>query len=917
MLFRAMASTRVFDSVVGLLEEVLALRAETFDLSTVPNLEELVVTLSTRRLAYFCRVLAMVVFEPEPKPPKKSSQSTSKGGGPTNLATVKSLYLLGIRKRVRREFTKIVDRNHAILLGIEILPRRLILLLRGSKKASRKGKGASSAKSGPPPTDQEMIMLFNALQQQSTDRSDQNGKDWEELEKEDSILAFATGAAAATAATMQQEQLEQQAETGGDGGNLRENGYPISEGQARAIRTLYQTVQAQLSQDSNNNVDTSTASSAFRERDIQRRAQALTLKALTLATHQVEVLFVLCTLLSGKRKHEMQMRLAFHNVVPILSVLFDNLEWGKLPPPLPPAHLRLHGPDCECNPENALKVQFLRLIHTFCDSNRRKPAHRECDQYRRRRTSAPHSFNFNRWGGFKWLLLETKQRQFIHSRDVLVRDHAQSAQERKMLSRAGVQLNDLQSRAEDYMKGIPGKDGGENRLQEAASQIMEQISYLTTRYETLRSVWTPSVNGKDGIDVDDFMEDLENCQYALSHLECQAALPLWWAEKHHNEKVNSSVTKDASPRTRNRTAVEREQRLLRLQEEEDDRIREEGHDRHMKAKKDDDVEERTQSFLENLWERGHNAANPSSLGAVIAGMSLDFIKSLAKGSGDGNAKAKQSVLRTLSRPYRKLDNPLDKTVVAGDGLLSKIIGALIKEPVTSPYRFWLSSCLEAFLRGGSCVEQHFVGTWSSGDSDNSIYLLEHIVHSILTHDDWKVEDRAAGNLQTNFDLLGELIKFNRRGLVLLNDCLQNWSKTRQSTDDAEESGGKDGNIARSFYETADGVIDADATGHAVRETESSYSGDVDGGGGGGGGRCSGNPFACEGFDRLMAIARSHLVESNVFLRSIALTLERALREDLDKVVPRDFDHRHDLQHCPFAVYISSHRFDILRSVSVC
>lgn len=28
---------------------------------------------------------------------------------------------------------------------------------------------------------------------------------------------------------------------------------------------------------------------------------------------------------------------------------------------------RIHGPGCECNPESALRVQFLRLVHNFCD----------------------------------------------------------------------------------------------------------------------------------------------------------------------------------------------------------------------------------------------------------------------------------------------------------------------------------------------------------------------------------------------------------------------------------------------------------------------------------------------------------------------------------------------------------------------
>lgn len=37
------------------------------------------------------------------------------------------------------------------------------------------------------------------------------------------------------------------------------------------------------------------------------------------------------------------------------------------------------------------------------------------------------------------------------------------------------------------------------------------------------------------------------------------------------------------------------------------------------------------------------------------------------------------------------------------GLLSKIVDVFMKEPMDSLYRFWLASCVEAFLRGGRCA----------------------------------------------------------------------------------------------------------------------------------------------------------------------------------------------------------------------
>lgn len=55
----------VFCAAVNLAEEVLAIRQETWKVHDIPNFTSLVCNFSSRQLASFCRVLAMVVFEPE------------------------------------------------------------------------------------------------------------------------------------------------------------------------------------------------------------------------------------------------------------------------------------------------------------------------------------------------------------------------------------------------------------------------------------------------------------------------------------------------------------------------------------------------------------------------------------------------------------------------------------------------------------------------------------------------------------------------------------------------------------------------------------------------------------------------------------------------------------------------------------
>jgi len=75
---------------------------------------------------------------------------------------------------------------------------------------------------------------------------------------------------------------------------------------------------------------------------------------------------VLGLLLVGKQRKQVQRNLADLQLIPKLSTLFDNFIWrsngGRQRSRLPGHHT-----GCECSPEIALKIQFLRLIHSFCD----------------------------------------------------------------------------------------------------------------------------------------------------------------------------------------------------------------------------------------------------------------------------------------------------------------------------------------------------------------------------------------------------------------------------------------------------------------------------------------------------------------------------------------------------------------------
>lgn len=116
-LFSLMRQQNTFDEAVGLTEEVLAFRGEIFNLSLVPDFAGLVNSFSKRQMAFFCRVLALVVFEPEDRPSEELKITKA-----TDLLTAR-------REQALSSAVKNTDRNHAVLLGIqELLPRMVKLV---------------------------------------------------------------------------------------------------------------------------------------------------------------------------------------------------------------------------------------------------------------------------------------------------------------------------------------------------------------------------------------------------------------------------------------------------------------------------------------------------------------------------------------------------------------------------------------------------------------------------------------------------------------------------------------------------------------------------------------------------------------------------------------------------------------------
>jgi len=94
------------------------------------------------------------------------------------------------------------------------------------------------------------------------------------------------------------------------------------------------------------------------------------------------------------------------------------------------------------------------------------------------------------------------------------------------------------------------------------------------------------------------------------------------------------------------------------------------------------------------------------------------------------------------------------------GLLTKVIRILILEPKNSHLKFWLASCLESFLRGSNLFHQMYIvytGLFH--------FLIQEIVEEPETQGD------SACVRQISYDLLGEIIKFNKAAFVVFNSIV--------------------------------------------------------------------------------------------------------------------------------------------------
>jgi hypothetical protein len=382
-LFDQLLSGHTFDATVGLLEEIISTRKEIFLLDRVPRIHQILLGLSQRQLTLFCRVLALVVFEPDLAPGKKDekegeddsdaplSPSTPTGGQgdrtmamdaeradekgamglfnepnapgspstPTKLSPGyrdaiggspkktkkrRKISLLEDRGANARKGLNAIDRNHACVISCPKLLDRLVKLIFTAVTALPAAEHYRHNMNNTPYMNQQMLMMLT--EQNSTN-------DWEEDRDEEGASTLSNT-----------ERLSNTIEGLGSG----------------SISSMIMAMREAMQLNGFNDPGASSSGESGGGGGSNVRVD---IRQITLSTHLVEILFVVAIIAAGKRRNDVQRRLMNLNLGVILNDLYDSLNWDFEPR----QNHGPHGPGCQCNTSSAVKIQFLRLTHNFCE----------------------------------------------------------------------------------------------------------------------------------------------------------------------------------------------------------------------------------------------------------------------------------------------------------------------------------------------------------------------------------------------------------------------------------------------------------------------------------------------------------------------------------------------------------------------
>eukprot|EP00949_MAST-11_sp_MAST-11-sp1_P005239 g5239.t1 len=321
-LLNRLTGKQTFDLTVGLIEEIMSARGRVLSLCRVPNIIEIIGKQSQRQLSLFMRVLSPLVSGPQLQQKAKIPSETIRvalGGkgepdGGKSFYCGESLSLLRVaRANISRNSLGVISANHALLLKIPLLLERIAGVVRRVALACSTPNSEGHRQFRENPLLPSNAFFHSDLSVLVGGVAGDGADDWGELGLDDVEFSFPSTPPRST---------------------------PPGDDLYNAVRNHVMTMPL-------------------------LHVRSLDFKSLTIAVNLVECLFTLSMLCAGNRRYDVQRRLAAADIMSTIEMLFDHIDWT---PVHTPAH-GPHGPGCQCNPQSALKIQCLRLLHNYIDRN--------------------------------------------------------------------------------------------------------------------------------------------------------------------------------------------------------------------------------------------------------------------------------------------------------------------------------------------------------------------------------------------------------------------------------------------------------------------------------------------------------------------------------------------------------------------
>jgi hypothetical protein len=99
---------------------------------------------------------------------------------------------------------------------------------------------------------------------------------------------------------------------------------------------------------------------------IEQHLDWVTQDAFTIASNESEIMLLISSLLSSRRREQLRDISLERNISKYLKQLLQIMNWDPQWEPQSAPH-PLHGPGCTCNMDSAMKIQLMRVLHSLVD----------------------------------------------------------------------------------------------------------------------------------------------------------------------------------------------------------------------------------------------------------------------------------------------------------------------------------------------------------------------------------------------------------------------------------------------------------------------------------------------------------------------------------------------------------------------